>query len=63
MFVVPESGSIFKSALKSTSLPLARSLSARFVAASSWAFWDEGMPHLIMQSSRIPPLLATTGAE
>ncbi|MEA2824577.1 MAG: hypothetical protein QOF03_1059 [Alphaproteobacteria bacterium] len=45
-----------------TGLPLARNLHARRPAASSCAFCDDGMPQRIMQSARMPPLLATTGA-
>src|SRR5665213_1420547 len=62
MLVVPESGSIRNSSLKSYDLPLASSLAARFLADSICANWDDGMPQRIMHSSSIPPLLATTGA-
>jgi hypothetical protein len=44
----PLSGPIFNSSSKSTTLHLARSLSARLVAASSCAFWDDGMPQRSM---------------
>src|ERR1700753_2861444 len=44
MFVVPESGSIRNSCLKSTDLPFACSFSARFFVASISAFDDDGMP-------------------
>ncbi|MET4683128.1 hypothetical protein [Brevundimonas faecalis] len=43
-FVVPPSGPIFRRWSKSTSFPLARSLSARLVAASKMALADDGMP-------------------
>jgi len=62
MLVMPPSGSIRNSAPKSTGLRLARSLSARRPAGPSSAFCDDGMPQRIMQSSRMPPRLATTGA-
>src|ERR1700681_4517026 len=45
MFVVPPSGSIRSSSLKSTVLPLACSFSARFLVASISAFDDDGIPH------------------
>src|SRR4029078_10198373 len=45
IFVVPLSGSIRSSSLKSTGLPLACSFSARFLVASISAFDDDGIPH------------------
>src|ERR1700736_5769706 len=49
MLVVPESGSIRSSSLKSTGLPLACSFSARFLVASINAF-DDGMPQRAVAS-------------
>src|SRR5471032_2221800 len=46
MLVVPESGSFRSNSLKSTVLPLASSLDARFFVASISACCDDGMPHL-----------------
>lgn len=62
MLVVPPSGSIRRSSLKSTALPLACSFSARFLVASINAFDDDGMPHRAMASSRPPGPLRTIGA-
>src|SRR5882757_1438882 len=44
MLVVPLSGSIRSNSLKSTGLPLACSLSARFLVASISALDDDGIP-------------------
>ena len=52
IFVVPASGSTLRRVGKSTSLPFARSLSARLAAASNSAFCDDGIPHRAMTSSR-----------
>src|SRR5258706_14196469 len=52
MLVVPPSGSIGSSSLKSTGLPLACSFSARFLVASISAFDDDGIPHRALASSR-----------
>jgi len=62
MLVVPESGSIRSSSLKSTGLPLAWSFSARFLVASISAFGDDGIPHLAVASSRPSAPLRTIGA-
>ncbi|AND92869.1 blr8007 [Bradyrhizobium diazoefficiens USDA 110] len=62
MLVVPESGSIRSSSLKSTALPLACSFSARFFVASMSAFDDDGMPQRAVTSSRPSAPLRTTGA-
>src|SRR5207302_4767373 len=62
MLVVPPSGSILSNSLKSTGLPLACSLSARFLVASINAFDDDGMPHRAVASSRPPGPLRTIGA-
>src|ERR1700729_2488700 len=59
MLVVPPSGSIRSSSLKSTGLPLACSFSALFLVASISAFDDDGMPHRAVASSR-PSLPART---
>jgi hypothetical protein len=45
MLVVPPSGSIRSSSLKSTGLPLASSFCARFLVASISTCCDDGMPH------------------
>src|ERR1700749_2311189 len=63
MLVVPESGSIRSSSLKSTGLPLACNFSARFLVASINAFDDDGMPHRAVASSRPSAPLRTIGAE
>src|ERR1700749_1273249 len=63
MLVVPESGSIRSSSVKSTDLPLARSFSALFLVASINAFDDDGMPHRAVASSRPSAPLRTIGAE
>src|SRR5271168_4811943 len=52
MLVVPPSGSIRSSSVKSTDLPLACSFSARFLVASVSAFDDDGIPHRAVASSR-----------
>src|SRR5712672_1082080 len=44
MLVVPPSGSILSSSLKSTGLPFASSFSARFLVVSISAFDDDGIP-------------------
>src|SRR3954447_3824279 len=62
MLVVPPSGSILSSSVKSTALPLACSFSARFLVASINAFDDDGMPHRAVASSRPPGPLRTIGA-
>src|SRR5437773_1463380 len=62
MLVVPPSGSIRSSSLKSTVLPSACSFSARFLAASINAFDDDGMPHRAVVSSRPSAPLRTIGA-
>jgi hypothetical protein len=63
MFVVPPSGSIRSSSLKSTGLPFASSFWARFLVASINAFCDDGMPQRANASSRSAPALRTIGAE
>ncbi|MNC80634.1 hypothetical protein D3C75_1335010 [compost metagenome] len=60
--VVPLSGSISSSLGKSTALPLARSLSARLVAASISALRDDGMPQRAAVRMRSPPSQRTIGA-
>src|ERR1700692_3350388 len=50
ILVVPPSGSIRSSSLKSTGLPLACIFSARFLVASINAFEDDGIPHRAMAS-------------
>ncbi|MGY4298821.1 hypothetical protein ACVWXN_006916 [Bradyrhizobium sp. i1.4.4] len=62
MFVVPPSGSIRSSSLKSTVLPLACSFSARFLVASISAFDDDGIPQRAVTSSRPSAPLRTIGA-
>jgi hypothetical protein len=62
MLVVPLSGSIRSSSLKSNCLPLASSFAARFAVASISAFDDDGMPHRAIVSSRPPSTLRTIGA-
>ncbi|MGY4363942.1 hypothetical protein ACVW1A_000007 [Bradyrhizobium sp. LB1.3] len=62
MFVVPPSGSILSSSLKSTVLPFACSFSARFLVASIIAFDDHGIPHRAVASSRPSAPLRTIGA-
>jgi hypothetical protein len=62
MLVVPLSGSIRSSSLKSTVLPLASSFSARFLVASISAFAEDGMPQRAMTSSRPSVALRTIGA-
>src|ERR1700726_1148734 len=62
MLVVPPSGSIRSSSLKSTVLPLACSFSARFLVASISAFDDDGMPHPAAAGSRPSVPLRTNGA-
>src|SRR6476619_13855 len=51
MLVVPPSGSIRSSSLKSTDLPLACSFSARFLVASMRACCEDGIPHRAVVSS------------
>ncbi len=62
MLVVPLSGSIRSSSLKSTVLPLASSFSARFFVASISAFDEDGMPQRAMATSRPLVALRTIGA-
>src|SRR5882757_5922758 len=62
MLVVPPSGSMRSSSLKSTVLPLACNFSARFLVASISALDDDGMPQLAVASSRPPGPLRTIGA-
>lgn len=62
MLVVPESGSIWSNSLKSTSLPLACSFSARCLVASMRAFEDDGMPQRAIASSWPWTPVRTTGA-
>lgn len=62
MLVVPESGSIRSSSLKSMVLSLARSFSARFFVASMSAFDDDGMPQRASASSRPPAPVRIMGA-
>src|SRR3954453_20330707 len=62
MLVVPPSGSIRSSSLKSTVLPLACSFSARFLVASMSAFDDDGMPQRAVASSRPSAPVRTIGA-
>jgi len=59
---VPPSGSIFSSSSKSTSLPLARSLSARLEAAWKIAWRELGRPQRTLASSRPAGVLRTIGA-
>jgi hypothetical protein len=60
--VVPLSGSIFSTSAKSNSVPLARSLSARPVAALNSACLDDGMPQRMSRISRPSAVLMITGA-
>ncbi|MGY4348932.1 hypothetical protein ACVWXM_005399 [Bradyrhizobium sp. GM7.3] len=62
MLVVPPSGSIRSNSLKSTGLSLARSFSARFLAASISALDDDGIPQRAVTSSRPSAPLRTIGA-
>src|SRR3984957_13540103 len=62
MLVVPPSGSIRSSCLKSTVLPLACIFSARFLVASISAFDDDGIPQRAVASSRPSAPLRTIGA-
>jgi hypothetical protein len=62
MLVVPESGSIRSSCLKSTGLPLASSFAARFLVASIKACCDDGMPQRAVASSRPSAPVRTIGA-
>jgi hypothetical protein len=62
MLVVPPSGSMRSSSLKSTVLPLACSFSARFSVAFISAFDDDGIPHRAVVSSRPSAPLRTIGA-
>src|SRR6478609_8821938 len=62
MLVVPLSGSIRSSSLKSTGLPFACSFSARFLVASINALDDDGMPHRPVASSRPSAPARTIGA-
>lgn len=61
-FVVPLSGSISSSLGKFTSPPLARSLSARLVAASCNALRDDGIPHRAAVRMRSSPSQRMIGA-
>lgn len=58
MFVVPESGAIRKSSLKSYEMPLVSNFAALLLADSICANWDDGIPQCIKQSSLTPPLSA-----
>jgi hypothetical protein len=62
ILVVPPSGSIRSSSLKSTVLPLACSFSARFLVASICAFGEDGIPQRAVASSRPWVPLRTIGA-
>src|SRR3984957_4571063 len=62
MLVVPPSGSIRSSSLKSTGLSLASIFAARFLVASIRAFDDDGIPHLAVASWRPSVPLRTMGA-
>lgn len=62
MFVVPPSGSIRSSSLKSTGLPFASSFAARFLVASIKACCDDGIPDRAVASSRPSGPLRTIGA-
>jgi hypothetical protein len=62
MLVVPLSGSLRSSSLKSTGLPLASSFSARVFAFLKSAALDDGIPHRTITSSRSPPMFRTIGA-
>jgi len=62
MLVVPESGSIQSSCLKSNGLPLASSFAARFLVASISACCDDGMPQRAVESSRPSAPARTMGA-
>jgi hypothetical protein len=52
MFVVPASGSMRRSSLKSTGLRFASSLAARFLALSISARCDDGMPRQLARAVR-----------
>src|ERR1700716_864720 len=62
MLVVPPSGSMRSSFLKSTDLPLTCSFPARFLVASIKAFEDDGIPHRAVASSRPSAPVRTIGA-
>jgi hypothetical protein len=62
MLVVPLSGSMRSSSLKSTGLALASSFAARFLVASMSACADEGMPQRAVTSSRPSAPVRTIGA-
>jgi hypothetical protein len=63
IFVVPMSGSIRRSSLKSTGLPFASSLAAHFFVLSISARGEEGIPQRASASSRTPSgALRTIGA-
>lgn len=62
MLVVPLSGFILSSSLKSTICPFASSFSARFFVASISARCELGMPHRAMTILRPSDELRTTGA-
>src|SRR3981189_1638934 len=62
MLVVPPSGSIRSSSLKSIGLPFASSFAARFLVASIRACCDDGIPHRAVASSRPSAPLRTIGA-
>jgi hypothetical protein len=62
MLVVPPSGSIRSSSLKSTGLPFASILAARFLVASMSACADDGMPQRAVASCRPSAPARTIGA-
>ena len=61
MSVLPLSGYIGSSSLKSTCLPLASSFAARFLVASKSAWDDDGIPHRAIVSSRPLSAFRTIG--
>src|ERR1700692_4420893 len=62
ILVVPPSGSIRSSSLKSTGLPLASNFEARFFVASINACADDGLPQRAVASSRPSAPVRTIGA-
>jgi hypothetical protein len=62
MLVVPPSGSILRSCLKSTAFPLVSSFWARFFVASISACCDDGIPQRAVASSRPSAPVRTIGA-
>jgi hypothetical protein len=62
ILVVPPSGSIRSSSLKSTGLPFASSFAARFLVAAIRACCDDGIPHRAVASSWPSIPMRTIGA-